>query len=1203
MRKISRIFITICLLFALVIGTIPITGFAAESEGYSTYGDFKYFYNRTWNTAKIYGYTGPGGMVSIPETIDGFTVNEIYGDGFKNNENITSVIFPSGLTNIASYTFQNCKKLTSVVFHAPREGKLDIEELSFMGCTALTSITIPNGDYFIHIIGNPFWGCTGLTSVNLGNSVVLEDISSCFYGCNNLESIAVDLENESYSSYGGVLFDKAGTELLICPAGIEGDYSIPDGVKFIGEDSFVCSKLRSIHIPSSIEEIKDYSFSNCNNLSDIYYEGTQDEWEKIIIGENNFSLNNVNIHFGSEEETGSITTVSDVKISSFTVDETKTGVEGTTIALSGKITLDETETSEEMLTKVIDCLSFDTSDAAVAKVLSCNEVQSSDHCSAELTIWTTLYQPGNVTITANMMDNKKAECQVTIKVADSQGNIDYDGDYSSDLSEIFTKSGTFNVIKYLRNEANYTASSFVYEKDSIFGSKLAMSLTDLCYRGWDGWYDLMDGSTSIEQAEKTLTSLLTVYQSDCEALSKAKTAQKYAKMIHDAFSNYSRANNMFDALSSEQMKMVTDYFDENNIAQLLYDGKYEDLMVAPNVAQICFGNDTPKEWNALMEGFSQSAEMASALKKGVNKLGGNLKNLGKCLKYLSLAQDTVNYIYQMEALLQADEMYCEMLLYVTENCKYSVVQDAASNLYIVIRDKESAIIDDLVDRAQNLAKDKVLDSLIQAACSESLVNAMCVSAFEWGVTISNTVYKTGSTQELKDMLRTEVFLGECLSRWMMEKEREYYPVVGTDEEQENAKGLYYSMYMLWQTRMCAEETLQSLLKTTSAKWSENYVVSVQILNALQSYKDNIFSKDNLSSLLGISVACPVDIEVYNSFGTKLLTVKDGDESSGFENGIYYDCSYNPLDDDYAKYIYFDKGAGYSLKIQGNDLGLVDCNIFGISEEGDTCATYFKNVQIQKNTLICLDSINTESMVYTVTAPDSSTSQSYTMEIGKAVKVESTSLALSKLSLEMKKGTKQILTFSIMPANATNQKVLWVTNNESVANVNSDGVVTATGVGTATITATLDEWTQQCTITVTDDTASATESSGEQSSGSSIKENRGIAKTENKSGTKNKTCATVTKPGQTIIRSAASKKEKSVTLSWKKVSCAKGYQIQYAINKKFKKKKSKMTSKTSTTIRKLKKKKTYYFRIRAYKLDDNKKVYGKWSKVKKVKIKK
>lgn len=84
------------------------------------------------------------------------------------------------------------------------------------------------------------------------------------------------------------------------------------------------------------------------------------------------------------------------------------------------------------------------------------------------------------------------------------------------------------------------------------------------------------------------------------------------------------------------------------------------------------------------------------------------------------------------------------------------------------------------------------------------------------------------------------------------------------------------------------------------------------------------------------------------------------------------------------------------------------------------------------------------------------------------------------------------------------------------------------------------------------------------------------------------------------------KGRKVKLSWKKVKNADGYQIRYATNKKFTKGKKNVTAKASATkktIKKLKKKKTYYFKIRAYKKVNGKKVYGKWSKTKKVKISK
>lgn len=82
------------------------------------------------------------------------------------------------------------------------------------------------------------------------------------------------------------------------------------------------------------------------------------------------------------------------------------------------------------------------------------------------------------------------------------------------------------------------------------------------------------------------------------------------------------------------------------------------------------------------------------------------------------------------------------------------------------------------------------------------------------------------------------------------------------------------------------------------------------------------------------------------------------------------------------------------------------------------------------------------------------------------------------------------------------------------------------------------------------------------------------------------------------------KKKSFIAKWKKISGVKGYQIQYALSKKkLNKGKKKNTKKATITIKKLKKNKRYYVRVRAYKVVGNSKVYGEWSAVKRIKIKK
>ncbi len=82
------------------------------------------------------------------------------------------------------------------------------------------------------------------------------------------------------------------------------------------------------------------------------------------------------------------------------------------------------------------------------------------------------------------------------------------------------------------------------------------------------------------------------------------------------------------------------------------------------------------------------------------------------------------------------------------------------------------------------------------------------------------------------------------------------------------------------------------------------------------------------------------------------------------------------------------------------------------------------------------------------------------------------------------------------------------------------------------------------------------------------------------------------------------KKKALTIKLKKFSGIKGNQIVYSADKRFKKSvKTKLTNKTTVQIKKLKPKKKYYIKVRAYKLNaKKKKVYGKYSAVKSKKTK-
>lgn len=93
---------------------------------------------------------------------------------------------------------------------------------------------------------------------------------------------------------------------------------------------------------------------------------------------------------------------------------------------------------------------------------------------------------------------------------------------------------------------------------------------------------------------------------------------------------------------------------------------------------------------------------------------------------------------------------------------------------------------------------------------------------------------------------------------------------------------------------------------------------------------------------------------------------------------------------------------------------------------------------------------------------------------------------------------------------------------------------------------------------------------------------------------------VVKIGKAKIQSAKNVKGKKIQVKWKKVKGASSYEVQYSIGKDISKRKTATTEKTILTLKKLRKNKTYRIRVRACDAKGNK---GKWSSVKKIKVRK
>ncbi len=214
-----------------------------------------------------YSFDTSTGMLTISGTgdMENYNYNNYEKNPFYKKSNIKTVIIKNGVTSIGDYTFRDCTSLTSVTIP---NSVTSIGYSAFYNCTSLTGATIPNS--VTSIGGSAFYGCTSLTSITIPNSVTSIG-SSIFYNCTSLTSIEVSGNNKNYSSLDGVLFNKNKTELITYPFGkTDSEYAIPDSVTSIGDYAFYgCTSLTSITIPNSVTSIGYYAFYNCTSLTSV----------------------------------------------------------------------------------------------------------------------------------------------------------------------------------------------------------------------------------------------------------------------------------------------------------------------------------------------------------------------------------------------------------------------------------------------------------------------------------------------------------------------------------------------------------------------------------------------------------------------------------------------------------------------------------------------------------------------------------------------------------------------------------------------------------------------------------------------------------------------------------------------------------------------------------------------------------------------
>ena len=306
MKK-QRIFfkaLAVMLSVIIISAAIPFTVFAETESILSEADESDFTYNFvTQDTIEITSYSGYECNVTVPKTIDGFTVVGIANfhkapESMKINTKLKKVILPDTVTYIGDNAFEHERdgfntdysKLIEIVLP---EGLLTIGNYAFSDCRELKKIDIPST--VTNIGEGAFQHCNSMKEINFrGKNTTLTGDS---FGTAKWSTLASALDKE-YQNWlyqdnnsdffiwqGWLLGYKGESKTPVIPKGVVGIGSsvfhynteitavtLPDGLKYIGENAFYgCTGLTKVDIPAGVERIESSAFADCENIASVTF--------------------------------------------------------------------------------------------------------------------------------------------------------------------------------------------------------------------------------------------------------------------------------------------------------------------------------------------------------------------------------------------------------------------------------------------------------------------------------------------------------------------------------------------------------------------------------------------------------------------------------------------------------------------------------------------------------------------------------------------------------------------------------------------------------------------------------------------------------------------------------------------------------------------------------------------------------------------
>ena len=1100
------------------------------------------------NRATITGYSGNATALYIPGEIDGHEVVAIGDRAFENRTDLRTVMIPDSVTEIEAYSFNNCTNLSNVTLS---------KSLKYMGgrafgsCEKITQIEIPKsldncGNSGYASYHGPFGACSGLKKITFEEGAT-EVSNGLFRGCTGLEEINIP--------DGVTKIESSSFEDCINLVSV----NISDSVIKIENEAFAgCEKIESINIPDSVTEIGESTFANCSKLSNVklsknleYMGGRAfGSCEKITQIEIPKSLDNCG-NSGYASYHGPFGACSGLKKITFE--------EGTTEISSGlfrgctgleeiNIPNSVTEIESSSFEDCINLVSVNIPDSVIKigneAFAGCKKIES-------------INIPDSVT---EIGGSTFANCSKLSNVKLSK-NLEYMGGRAFGSCEKITQ---IEIPKSLDNCGNSGYASYHGPFGACSGLKKIIfeegtkEISNNLFRGCTGLEEISIPASVIKIERYTFA--------DCTNLKNVYFSNGVKNVENNAFTNCTSLTKVnipdtVDSIGNSAFSGCTNLI-EVHLPDKLKETASDTFSGCKKLTTINFPSTLTMIGNSAFSGCESLPE--AILPSGVEKIESNAFKNCKSLKK-AVVPDTVSSI-------GSSAFYgCEALTDITLGSKLKKIDNqtfygCAALPSIMIPYNVTTIGD------------------------SAFVN--CTKLTQITVPRNTTSIASNAFSYPKKM--TMYGPSDCYAKTYA-----------------SGKGIKYVTQDIHATSV----SLDSTEKTAERYDDFQLTATIAPLN----FTDAVVWTSSNEEVATVSDTGYVEI---CGVGTAVITVTAGNVKAACKITVPQLIDWIEFDEDEIE---LKAGQTYQLKPYISPSDATNKKLKYTSS--DT-----KVAEVSASGLVTAKSEGEAKIRAAATDGSDEYAVCYVTVTGKA---KVTGITLDRTSAEVKRGEKLTLNVTVSPSYASNKKVVWKSANTKIATVDANGSVTAKAPGRTKITVTSSEnssYQASCTVTVPYKiTYKLNKGKNNASNPSTYYGKKVTLKNPSRKGYafagwytdakfKKKITSisssaksdyilyakwTKVKVAKASLTSAKNSKSKQILLKYKKVSGAKGYEISYSTDKKFKKAVTKKnTAKTSYTISKLKKGKIYYVRIRAYKMDSTgKKVYGKYSSMKKVKVSK